>query len=376
MKLTCDREKLLQAFQTVGAVAPTRSPKPILQNVKLEVTPEVATLIATDLEVGIRMDVPGFKVDVPGSVILPKDRFGAILHESSDASLMLESDGRQTQIIGQQSKFHLPAENPDEFPIVSVFAEEQYHLLPARLLREVIHRTVFAADNESSRYALGGVLFELADDRLTAVATDGRRLARQNGPAEAVAGHSTSESKTIIPTRAVQLIERALANHEGNVQLAVRENDVLVKSERATIYARLVEGRYPKWQDVFPSSEGTTEIELPVAAFHAAVRQAAIVTSEDRRGVDFTFGDGRVVLSGHGAELGESHVEMPIAYEGATINITLDPRYLSDFLKVLDSESTVSMRLKDAGSAAVCTTDDDYAYVIMPLARDDPAGTS
>jgi len=373
MKLTCDREKLLQAFQTVAAVAPARSPKPILQNVKLEASAESATLIATDLEVGIRIEVPGFRVEVPGSVVLPKDRFGAILHESSDASLLMESDGRKTQIKGQHSEFHLPAENPDEFPLVSVFAEEKYHLLPARLFREIIRRTVFAADNESSRYALGGVLFELSSDRLTAVATDGRRLARQYGPAEAVAGHQTSESATIIPSRAMQLMERAIANNEGNVQLATRENDVLLKSERATIYARLVEGRYPKWRDVFPSSEGTTKLELPAGPFYAAVRQAAIVTSEDRRGVDFTFGDGRIVLSGHGAEFGESHVEMLISYEGPDINITLDPRYLCDFLRVLDPESTLTVQMKDSESAAVYTTDDDYAYVIMPLARDEQA---
>ena len=95
-----------------------------------------------------------------------------------------------------------------------------------------------------------------------------------------------------------------------------------------------------------------------------------IVTSEERRGVDFTFGGGKIVLAGHGAELGESHVELPIAYDGAEIGITLDPRYLSDFLKVLAAEQTFAMELRDAESAAVCRTEDGYAYVIMPLARD------
>ena len=86
----------------------------------------------------------------------------------------------------------------------------------------------------------------------TAVATDGRRLARQEGPAESVGGHVTGDNMTIIPTKAMQLIERALADNEENIQLAARDNDVLVRSGRATIYSRLVEGRYPKWRDVFP----------------------------------------------------------------------------------------------------------------------------
>ena len=186
MKVTCDREKLLHAFQTAASVAPTRSPKPILQNVKLEVRADGATLMATDLEIGIRIDVPGLEVSVPGSVVLPISRFGSILRESSDEKLYLESDGRSTLIRGQRSEFRLPSENPDEFPNVNLFEEEKYHEMPARFFREIVRRTAFATDNESSRYALGGVLLELGEDKITAVGTDGRRLARQEGPARAV----------------------------------------------------------------------------------------------------------------------------------------------------------------------------------------------
>jgi DNA polymerase-3 subunit beta len=136
-----------------------------------------------------------------------------------------------------------------------------------------------------------------------------------------------------------------------------------------TIYSRLVEGRFPKWRDVFPRREGMLKIGLTAGPFYAAVRQAMIVTSEERRGVDFTFGGGKVLLAGHGAELGESHVELPIAYDGTDIGITLDPRYLSEFLKVLDPAQNFNVEIRDAESAAVCSTEDGYAYVIMPLSR-------
>jgi DNA polymerase-3 subunit beta len=89
MKVTCDRETLLAAFQTAASVVPTRSPKPILQNIKLEVSDAGAILLATDLEVGIRIQVPGIQAQVPGSAILPLSRFGSILRESSDATLRL-----------------------------------------------------------------------------------------------------------------------------------------------------------------------------------------------------------------------------------------------------------------------------------------------
>ncbi|HEY5312114.1 MAG TPA: DNA polymerase III subunit beta, partial [Pirellulales bacterium] len=199
MKVTCDREKLLAAFQTAAAVAPSRSPKPILQNVKIEVAADGATttavLIATDLEIGVRVEVPGIAADVPGTAVLPIGRFGSILRESSDATLRLESDGHGTLVRGERSEFKLPAENPDEFPAVAQFNEQKYHATSARSLRELIRRTVFATDNESSRYALGGVLLEMTSERITAVGTDGRRLARMECPGKSVGGHDTTDSQ-------------------------------------------------------------------------------------------------------------------------------------------------------------------------------------
>ncbi|MGA2033451.1 MAG: DNA polymerase III subunit beta [Thermoguttaceae bacterium] len=375
MKITCEREKLLHAFQTAASVAPTRSPKPILQNLKLDVGGETAILMGTDLEVGIRIEVTGIAIETPGQIVLPISRFLSILRESADEKLSLESDGQRTLIRGQRSEFQLPSENPDEFPVVIGFEEQKYHELPARFFREIVRRTVFATDNESTRYALGGVLLELTSDKIIAVATDGRRLARQEGPAKSVGeqpsgDQAIADRNTIIPSRAMQLLERALADNDANIQLAARDNDVLIKSGRATIYSRLVEGRFPKWRDVFPRRENTVRVELTVGPLYAAVRQAAIVTSEERRGVDFTFASGTLVLAAHGAEYGESHVELPIAYDGAELPVTLDPRYLVDFLRVLDPEKNLIMELRDKESAVVCSTDDGYAYVIMPLARD------
>jgi len=369
MKVSCEREKLLHAFQMAASVAPARSPKPILQNVKLETSQERATLLATDLEVGIRIEVPGFIVDAAGTVLLPVQRFGSILRESLDEKVFLETDGARTRVWGERSEFHLPTENPDEFPEVASFEEERYHKLPARFFRELVRRTIFATDNESSRFALGGVLLEFTADQVIGVATDGRRLARQQGPAQGVGGHASREH-TIVPTRSMQLIERASADNDGDILVAAQENNLSVKSDRTTIYTRLVEGRFPKWRDVFPKMDQMTRIDLTVGPFHSAVRQAAIVTDENHRGVDFTFTEGKVVLLARCAETGESHVELPIAYEGKDLAVMLDPRYVSDFLKVLDQDVAFTLCVRDSESAVVASTDDGYSYVIMPLARD------
>lgn len=252
MKVTCNREALLAAFQTAAAVAPSRSPKPILQNVKFEVSESSAIVLATDLEVGVRTTVSAVDVQVPGAVIFPVARFGSILRESSDEQLRIEADGQGTIVRGERSEFRLPGENPHEFPAVAEFNESKYHELSARLLKELIRRTVFATDNESSRYALGGVLLEFSADKIIGVGTDGRRLAKMEVPAQSVGGHQSGDSMTIVMTKAMTLIERALTDMDATIQISARANEVLVKTPRTTIYSRLVEGRFPKWRDVFP----------------------------------------------------------------------------------------------------------------------------
>ncbi len=368
MKVTCNREKLLAAFQTAAAVAPQRSPKPILQNVKFEASGDIPMLIATDLEVGIRVNVNGVEIHTPGTVLLPVGRFGAILRESNDDSLEIIADPQGTLVRGARSEYKLPGENPAEFPTVASFNEEKFLELPGRVLHELIRRTLFATDNESSRYALGGVLLEMTADHVIAVGTDGRRLAKMEAAAKSAGGLTPSDQPTIVPAKALQLIDRTLG--DDDVQIAARANDVLIRTPRATIYSRLVEGRFPKWRDVFPRRPDATKIDLPVGPFFSAVRQAAIVTSEESKGIDFSFAAGTLTLTGRAAETGQSRVEMPVTYDGAELGITLDPKFVADFLKVLDPEKTIILEIKNSEGAAVFSTDDGYGYVVMPLARD------
>lgn len=371
MKISCDREQLLQAFQLAARVAPARSPKPILQNVKLEVSADAAVLLATDLEIGLRHTVSGVDIQSPGVVVLNVTKFGAILRESTDETIHIEADGQGAIIRGERTKFNLSAENAADFPQVTGFEESSYYEIPARLLRELIHRTEFATDNESSRYALGGVKLEFGDGQVTAIGTDGRRLAKMTGPVVTSGNPSEQSQVTIVPSKAMQLIQTAVDPSDAEVQVAFRGSEILVHTPKATISSRLLEGRFPDWRKVFPETgQGGVKLELAVGASLTAVKQAEIITSEESRGIDLTFGEGLLVLSGRAAEVGDSRVELPINYDGAELTITLDPRFVKDFLRVLDADKMFTFEAKDGESAALCSTDDGYGYVIMPLARD------
>jgi DNA polymerase-3 subunit beta len=232
-------------------------------------------------------------------------------------------------------------------------------------------RTEFATDMESSRYALGGVLFELEANKITAVGTDGRRLAKMEGPAESVAGHKTGDTMTIIRTPSLRAIGRSIADTDNEVHLAARASDVLLRTPRCTFYSRLVEGRFPRWRDVFPQRRDAPRIDIPVGQLLPALRQAAVVLSAESRGIDFTFGDGTLTLSGSTAEAGQSRVEMPMAYTGPQIVVSLDHRFVLDFLKVMEPQANISLEIENGETAVVFHANDGaYGYVVMPLSRD------
>ncbi len=327
-------------------------------------------LTATDMEVGIRIDVEGIDAEVGGAAVLPVDRFGSLLREATDEHLQIETNDKGAIVKGERSEFQLPAENPDEFPVVAEFSETTYHTATSRFIKELIRRTLFATDTESSRYALGGVLLEMDENSIVAVGTDGRRLAKMAGPAQSIEGHATGEQMVIVPTRSMQLIERALVDDDSEVQICARANDILVRNAQTTVYTRLVEGRFPKWRDVLPDKPGQASFDMAVGPLLSAIRQAAVVASDESRGIDFSFGEGTLVLSGRTAEVGQSRVELPIPYDGQEVVVTLDHRYVTDFLKVLEPSATFKISVDGSEAPALFSTDDGYGYVIMPLARD------
>jgi DNA polymerase-3 subunit beta len=202
------------------------------------------------------------------------------------------------------------------------------------------------------------------------VGTDGRRLAKMTATAEAENDAETPQGMPVIPVKALKLIERNLSDGDPPIHLAIQSGSaVLVRTHNAVIYSRLVEGRFPRYQDVFPA-KADVKIVMDVGPLRLAVEQASIVTSEESRGVDFNFAPDALTLASQAADVGTSQVELPLSYEGKPVEITFDPRYLIDALKTLDDASTITAELIDHKNAAVFKTEDGYSYVVMPLTRE------
>jgi DNA polymerase-3 subunit beta len=377
MKIVCKRHDLLTAFQTAVLFVPGRNtPKDVLAYVRIEAQADGVTLQATDLDTGAIVRVEGVDVDQPGVALLPASHLGSLLRESTDERLRIQVTSQGAVVRGEHSELRLNTRDESEFPALGPFHEDKYHLIDGRVLRTVIQRTEFATDAESTRYALGGVLFELEPDTLIAVATDGRRLAKVEASATAVGGHAAGELSTIVRAASLRAIARALADGDEEVRMTVRSSDVVFQSPRATFFSRLVEGRFPRWRDVIPKRPDAARVELPVGPLSAAIRQAAVVLSGEYRGIDFQLGAGSLVLVAASSELGDARIELPVSYAGPPMAVMLDYRFVLEFLKVLPDESQVQMEVENAENAVLLTAEEGaYLYVVMPLSRDRAPGS-
>ena len=369
MKFTTERNAFSQAFQLVTTVAATRDVKPVMQNVKVKTEKSGKethlVLMATDGETGIRKIVTQCDVSKQGEAIIPAKRVRQILQEVTSENVDITSDSQIMTLECGTSRFQLTTQPTDEFPDVYPFEETAYHEVPANTFRELIKRTVFAIEADSARYALGGVLLELLDEKIIGVATDGRRLATQEISATSVNSH-LADANAIVPPRALTLIDRAMADEPEAIKINMGTNRMLACSHDTTIFSRLIEGRFPKWRNIMPDTVSRVSTPLPVGEFYSAVRQAAIVTSEKQPGVVFQFAEGKLVLQGQGAEIGESVIEMPIAWQGDACRTKLDPAYLIDFLRVLPSDKVADVYVEE-DNPIVFKTDDEYTYILMPL---------
>lgn len=367
MKVVCNREQLLKTFTIAASVAPAKSAKEIITNIKMVALGDSVCLQATNMEIWLSADAEGCEVQQSGEVLLPVTRAGQFLRESPEEQITIEAVGTEIHMRTKGGVIKLPSAEPKAFPARSPEIKGPHHVLSAKFLLEAIRRTAFATDPDSSRYALAGVMVEVNGDTVAVVGTDGRRLAYVSGSGTSVDGHSNAPLGSIVPASAARVLSRALGA-DGDVRIELTLNDVTIEAPGVTITARLVEGRYPNWRQVIPKvDQWTIDTAIPVGAFDSVVRQAAITADAESRGLEFRFEGGTLSASAQAQSIGLSNISMPVSHEGEPVSIKLDYRYLRDFLSALDPSENFELKLMDSSRAALLSAD-GYQYVVMPMA--------
>ncbi len=369
MKVICNRGALLEALNITGNVVQARTPKPVLQCVKVSAADDRLTIGATDLEVAIRYSDTQVQIDEPGEVLLQAAKFRDIVRESMDDTLSLEvaaeKDGTSlAHIRGQDSHFKIFTQKASDFPPVPDFEGHADFELPGGQLKQLIGQTLFAAAKESGRYNFNGVLTVAHGKKITLISTDGRRLALAKG--DLISDKLPKEgAKVIIPAKALGLIEKLIDDPQESVGIQMRENRVILHTSDATLTSNLIEGQFPPYEDVIPK-DCDKKMTASTADFLSAIRRAALLTTEESRGVKMHFSKKGLVLTSRSPEAGEATVNFACKYEGSDVEIGFNPAFLTEALRVVDSDE-ISLEMTAANRPGLLRGGANFLYVIMPV---------
>jgi DNA polymerase-3 subunit beta len=368
MHVVCKRKELVAALRNVLAVVNSRIGPPTLRSVKLTAgASHKLTLAASDNDVGIRRSVRAAAVVQPGTVCVSAFRLKLILDQLEARFVVLEAGDESLTIRSKQVEFTVPLEDVDQVPEIAEFEATSYHVAQARDLKALIRRTAFAVDVESTRYAHGGTLVELTADSIALVATDGRRLARMARPAHAVNDPVVSACPSIVPVKALGLIDDNLGDGDGLVSIGLAQDGLFVHAEGIVmIHSRLLEGRFPDYESVLLKTiHGSAQLDA--GSLLTAVREGAVVLDESNVGVQLQFDAGSLRLLGQGDDGATCRAELAIVLAGQPVSMTLHPRYLIEPLRLLRGQTRVIVEWADANSPLVLRAPDGFVNLIMPL---------
>jgi DNA polymerase-3 subunit beta len=232
-------------------------------------------------------------------------------------------------------------------------------------LKQLIMQTLFATAKEGSRFAYNAVQVVAKAKKLTLVSTDSRRLALAKG--NLLPGDKLDKDgvRSLVPAKAMGLLEKLLNDPEETVGFLARENQIVFQTSSATLTSNLVEGQFPPYEDVIPK-DPDKKLTASTVDLLSAIKRASLLTTEESKGVKLAFSKKGLVLSSRSPESGEATVNFPARYEGADVEVGFNPAFLIEALKVVGTDD-ISLEMTAPNRPCLLRGGPDFLYVIMPV---------
>ena len=367
MKFMIKKSVFQTSLGKIQGIAERKGTIPILSNILIAGEKNSITVVATDLEIGVKEIIEAEKVE-HGEICIPARKLYDIVRELSGDQVEIQSgENFWVSINAGKTAFNLPGRDPNEFPAFPLSEDSDYFNVVASDLSEMIEKTIFAASLEESRFNLNGIYMEKVNkenkDFFRMVATDGHRLSLIDKMLK-----PTLEKGIIISRRGLTELKKVLGDGEDTeISISLKENNCIFKTARTIVVVRLLEGEYPDYHQVIPK-ENDKHILLDRKTFIGALRRAQVIASEKGEGVKFSIRDGSMEIRTGGPDVGNVQEEIKIDYQGGPLEVSFNARYLLDVLNVIDTEK-VKMELKEELTSGVLRPADreDHLYVIMPM---------
>jgi DNA polymerase III subunit beta len=369
--LTAPRDALIHPLQTVCGIVERRSTVPILSSVLLATQGQQLQFQSTDLELELSATTHIDASESGTALTVNARKLLDVVRAMPDAQLSLSLSGSRLIIQGPGSRISLHAGHSDDFPQLRRSGESELSFsVEAGKLKRLLHMVHFAMADNDIRYYLNGALL-ISGPELTAVATDGHRLATAHIPSQA--GHDTHDTndmqQMIVPRKAILELIRLLPEDDSAVQITAASGYASFAFEKIFFTCKLISGRYPDFQRVIPSGF-EAEFSLERQVFHACLQRAAVLTTEKFRSIQCAAGHGRLQVSLNNPDDEESFEELDIDYHGAPVELSFNIRYLLDAMATLRAD-TLGFRLSASKLSAliVAPGDEAFRYVVMALRK-------
>ena len=363
MHFSTDKKILQKIIGQIVGVISSRATLPILANILLETEgKDKLRAVGTDLELGVS-STGEVRVEEEGAITAPAKKLHDILRELPDGEVeFVVAKNHNITIKAGRSQFRLVGIPKDDFPKLPSLDVSGGFEIEQAVLKECFRLTSFSISHDQTRYVLSGTLVSVKNNELRVIATDGRRLAYVR---KKVQIPKNTEFEAILPMKTTSELNRLLED-VGTVKIVPLKNQVGFETSGATLISRLIEGRFPNYEQVIPKEE-KSKISLDREALLTAMRRAALLTSQEAQAIKLDVLEDKILLSSRSPNVGESQEELPAKLSGKEIAIGFNPQYLIDVLKNLDGDE-VFLSLSDPDKSGIVRgASDEYLYVVMPM---------
>ncbi len=367
MNLSIKRDIFVPAIQSVIGAIERRQTLPILSNLLIEVIKDHIIITATDLEIELKNIIYLDNDFDTFEFTLPAKKTADICKNFEEGSIINFIINQENVIISvNRSKFTLSVLPSIDFPKIEVINNNIKLAISQNKLRKIINNVSFAMAQQDVRYYLNGMLFDLNIDSISAVTTDGHRLALseffiQTGIEEA--------KQLIIPRKTVIEIQKILNDINDTVDIYIDYNHIQFKIGNIILTSKLIDGKFPDYKRVIPTNNDKIA-KISKDLFKQALIRSAIISNEKFKGAKFNFSDNLLTIDTQNSERENSKEEIQIEYNFNNLSIGFNISYILDIINIYHDEF-IEIELKSTETSGVVKLNDNSGiqstYVVMPM---------
>jgi DNA polymerase-3 subunit beta len=326
---------------------------------------EQAVLLATDMEVGLRVPLAA-EVLQPGAAVLPARLVLEVVRSlpGETVTLELRSQEQDVEVISGSAKFHLRTLRSEDFPTLPEPAPDTRMTLPTQAFVDTALQVARSASKDETRPVLTGVLVSAAGQELTMVATDSYRLSVKHTALESPLKGAIEAN---VPARALQELARiAQSVEESELAVSLGQNQVVFEIGDIVLSSRLIDGQFPNYRQLLPESV-EHELRLSSSEIADVVRRISLLAQKNTP-LRLSFAEGELTVSAQTPDVGEASEVLPVPFSGEPLDIGFNPEFLRDGLESVESDELVLKLISPLRPGLIESPDGgEFVYLIMPI---------